>query len=73
METAERTPEFKEEDEENVAKLIKAIHDIIPELEKFCVTAKEKDEKEREARKKEFLSDRPEFPEQTSDLDSDDD
>lgn len=74
LESAERTPDaFKEEDEEEVANLIKSIQDIIPKLEKYCVTAKKRDEKERQARKSEFSSEKPELSEETTNLDSDDD
>ncbi|XP_055323516.1 uncharacterized protein LOC129578662 [Sitodiplosis mosellana] len=73
LETAERTVDaFQEADEEHVTNLIKSIHDLIPELKKFCISAKEADEKERQSRKSEFASDRPELPEDKWNLDSDD-
>lgn len=60
---AERTPDFfSPEDEELVAILIKAINDIVPELQNFCINVKEDDEKEQQARKSEFSNDGPEFP-----------
>lgn len=67
---AERTPDFfSPEDEELVAILIKAIDDIVPELQNFCVNVKEEDEKERQARKSEFSNDGPEFPEDENEED----
>lgn len=70
LESAERTPEFfKEEDEEFVTNMIKSIHDIIPELEKYCIDAKQEDEKERQSRKSEFATDKPELPELNLDSD----
>lgn len=73
METAERPPDiFEKTGEEHVTSLIESIDKIIPELEKFCVNAKEDEEKERSSRKSFFTSDEPELPADESNSDSDD-
>lgn len=74
METAERPPDiFEKAGEEHVTTLIQSIDKIIPELEKFCITAKEGEEKERTSRKSFFSSDKPELPVDEPNTDTDDD
>lgn len=74
LEIADRPADiFEKTGEEPVTTLIESIDRIIPELKKFCVTAKEEEEKERSSRKSFFSSDKPELPVDESNSDSDDD